>query len=244
MAGTRISALTETTSIAAADVLPLAVVASSVNRKMTFANLQASITGAYKTIATSKYTSTPASTSSITMSDTSDVAVGLPIRFTGGGTTYYALITAVTASTSITITGAPLTASASWLTALAVGPPEKVIQRDFSVAGTEIVGTWNVPPFPRWRGPKAYAVTWSAIQRIARTGTSDTFNLTINSSNVGTSALAMSATNNTWVTNSAVAVNTSNYDINLDENINVVNSTVGTGTAGADFTIVVTFVLE
>ena len=204
----------------------------------------------YRTVNTGRYTASPSSTSVLLMSNTSDMAVGLPVRYVISGTTYYGIITAFTANTSITIAGASLSGS---LTALAVGPASKVVQLLFPMTeaanfsantGSTQLATFGLTYF-KWRMPKAYLVTFSGIEQTTAGATEPKINVLIAGSAVSTNdtnlGIALAAA--TWVDNSAIAINTANYDINWDESIEF--DVTNTPSTAADYlTISCTFVLE
>lgn len=223
-------------------------------RRITFANVRAAVGWALINI--SKYTAEPASTSTITMSDTSDMKVGLPAKYTYGGTTYYGMVTVVTTNTSITIAGAPLvTGGGSNLTALYVGDASKVQALSLFVSGTyadaadtDLLANDMRSPFV-WTGPKAYLVAFRGTQGTADTGATETsVGVQINNAQVSTENTnvgpKMSATALTWVKNSAVAINTSNYDINYDEELELTTDATGTNKDAANLTVECVFVLE
>jgi len=68
----------------------------------------ANLRAPWLTIAAANYTATPTDTDTLAMSDTTGMAVGLPIRYTIGGATYRGQITAVVTDTSIDVSGAPI----------------------------------------------------------------------------------------------------------------------------------------
>ena len=92
------------------------------------------LTPRWKWIANEVFTATPASTSRITMSDTTQMAEGLPLRYRWNDTLYYGIITAVSANAYVDLAGAPLNASYS-LQGLWVGLPEMVAIETFNLDG-------------------------------------------------------------------------------------------------------------
>jgi hypothetical protein len=204
----------------------------------------------WRDIATSKYTATPTDTDTLAMSDTSGMAVGDPIRYTIGGTAYYGQIVTVTADTSIDIVGAQLGGD---VTKLEVGQAQRIVAIPAYIEGTYGNGAdadlWasDMNTYFKWRMGKAYLVHFSAVQSGVDTGTEPKVNVQINNAAVSTNdsnnGVQLGASG-TWVDNSAVAVNTSNYDINMDEELEIA-CTVAGGTGDAEnLTVLMTFVLE
>ena len=76
------------------------------------------------------FTATPASTSELTMSDTSSFELGLPVKYAIGGTDYYGIISNIDTDADITVSGASLSGD---VTNLYVGQPEGIIQLEFYV---------------------------------------------------------------------------------------------------------------
>lgn len=207
----------------------------------------------WKKVVTTKYTAIPASTSSITMSDTGDMAVGLPVRYTYNGSTYYGIVSAVSASASITVNGAPLN-TAHALTALEVGTPEMVKQVDFHIEadydGTaqNILATIGKKSY-KWFGGDAYLVAFSAAHATADTGATQPYlNVKIGGSLVSTNAtnngLQLSGTANTWVNNSAVAISASNYDISHGDAVEIACTVIGTNGDADNLSVSCLFVYE
>lgn len=119
----------------------------------------------WSVIDSGRYTALPASTSRITMSDTTDLHPGLPLRYTYGGTTYWGKIAAVSAAAYIDIMGPPLDPVTA-LTELAVGRSEQntafVLMPDVDAYGDAVAAL--EPGFPWLDGP-AYLVGFRAWQK-------------------------------------------------------------------------------
>jgi hypothetical protein len=206
----------------------------------------------WKLIAATKYTALPPSTSTLTMSDTSDISIGDPVKFTWGGLTYYAAVTAVSANALITITGAPFSAAVS-LTALYVGTPTQMktitywVDDLFGDAVYDILAAEG--RYERWEGPPAYLVTFAATAGTVDTGAAQPkINVRIAAVDVSTDdsnkGLQVSGVAGTWVANTAVAINTSNYDIARGNAIEFRCTEAGTTGDAADLSITLTFVYE
>lgn len=190
----------------------------------------------YRLVNTGRYSTTPSSTSVFTVTNTDDfetkdstgaasgtIDIGLPVRFVIASTAYYGIVTAGTQNTSITISGASITGTFS---SLAVGPHEKVIQLPINILqtsyttsnNTDLLSTVTGRQYLTWSGPKARLVRFGFTHASA---TSPVLNVKINGSIVGTSNVTVSATAGTWTYNSAVALDTSLYDINYGEAIEI-----------------------
>jgi hypothetical protein len=186
------------------------------------------------------YSATPASTSTITTSADMRpiIKVGFAMRYKIGGTYYYGMVTAITASL-ITIAGAPLSGT---IQELSYGKPEliQVAAENFFVAGLfsdfaeNTLFANDMKTFVRWNLSSGYLV-----KILVRTGRYDSgginqprVNVTINNNPVATTnsnaglTIPVSAT---W-TETVVDINTSNYAINYGDSIEI--STDGTGTNG------------
>lgn len=205
----------------------------------------------WTTISATKYTTTPASTSSVTFSDTSDLAVGRPVRYTYGGTTYYGIITAVAANSLMSIAGAPLDVGQA-LTALEIGTSGQVVIMDIKVAGTYadnvediLAGTEN--RYIRWRKSAAYLVAMSATHKTADTGAAQPkLNVKVAGSLVSTqdsTAGLQLSTAGVWVDGSAVAISTSNYDVAWNDAIELRVTAAGTNGNAANLSACLVFVV-
>jgi hypothetical protein len=99
----------------------------------------------------------------------------------------------------------------------------------------------------RWQGRKAYLVSFLAVHETADATSNPKINVKINAAAVSTNDTNLGiqlSTAGTWVRNPAIAINTSNYDINLDEAIEI-TCTAAAGTGGASYlTVSLVFVQE
>ena len=145
-------------------------------------------------VATTNFSTTAASTSTITMviDQTTNILVGYAIKFTLSGVVYYAQVTAITASL-MTIRGAPLTTGAGNLTALSYSIfPSQVDVLDLSVDGyyEDATDSTLILSDMRkrlvWEESKAYIVGWDMSQRIVDTGTEANVTVMVNALAVGT----------------------------------------------------------
>jgi len=252
--GTKISALAAATTLGDSDVV--AAVVSGVTKKITAANLKETLDindkfERWKLEDSGNYTATPASTSRLTMSDTSNAKVGLPVKYADPRGTYYAIITAVSSSTYIDIAGGPLSA-VNDLTALSFGLPEMVVQVDFFVAdlyGDDIADllATDMNTYFSWGAVAAYLVAISATQATVDTGAEPKINVLVNAVAVSTedsnNGLQLGAAG-TWVIGSPVALDTSRYDIQRGEAIEIRCTAVGGSGDASDLTVRLLFVLE
>jgi len=211
----------------------------------------ASTEPSWTTVSGTKYTATPASTSSVTFSDTSDLAVGRPVRYTYNGTTYYGIITAVSANASMTVAGAPLDVGHD-LTALEIGTPAQVVAMDLKVAGTYADNAEDIlaaegNQYVRWRRSAAYLVAISATHKTADTGAAQPkLNMKVAGNLVSTqdsNAGLQLSTAGAWVDGSAVAISTSNYDVAWSDAIELRCTAPGTNGDALDLSACLLFVL-
>lgn len=247
----KISELTAATALNTSDVLP--VVQGSSTRKIDVLTLLETLQGLtrWRPIPTADYTATPASTSRITMSDTTGLRVGLPIRYTYNSVTYYGVIDAVSAGTHIDVAGATLNTGQD-LTDLRVGTPEMVVQMDLFVSGTYGDGTndllaTDMNAYVRWQLPDAYLVKFAATHKTVDGTAQPKINVKVGGSSVSTADTnngIQLSTAGAWVENGAIAINTTNYAINPDDAIEVACTAAGTDGDAADLTVSLLFVME
>lgn len=206
----------------------------------------------WQLIAASKYTALATTSSTLAMSDTSDISVGDPVKFKWSTTYYYAVVTAVSGNSSITIAGAPFSTTES-LTALYVGTPGQVKHVSlflgdlFGDTAYDIMSTAG--RYERWEGSPAYLVAFAATAGEVDTGADQPkVNVKIGGSAVSTDdtnkGLQISGVAGTWVANSAVAISTTNYSIARAEAIEIACTEAGTEGDAADLSITLTFVYE
>jgi hypothetical protein len=204
----------------------------------------------WTTVSATKYTATPASTSTVTFSDTSDIAVGRAVRYTYGGTTYYGVITAVAANSLMTIAGATLNTGVA-LTNLEIGTPAQVATMLLSVSGAYadnvediLAGTSN--RYVRWRKSRAYLVSISATHKTADTGAAQPkLNAKIAGNLVSTqdsNAGLQLSTAGTWVDGSAVAISTANYAVAWNDALELRVTAAGTNGNAANVSVSLVFV--
>lgn len=194
------------------------------------------------------FTATPASTSTLTMTadKTASILVGYPVKYAIGGTTYYGIVTAMAANL-MTIAGAPMGGD---VTALYYGDPTRVAQVDFFIPGafadasnTGLLASDARTKFD-WNLTKAYCVQIRHTVRVDDSGANQPrVTISIAGSVVGTSNTnAGEAVAETW-TSTVVGINTTNYDINRDEAIEIVTDANGSNDDATDLTVSAIFVI-
>lgn len=202
-------------------------------------------------IEAAKYTQTPSSTSVLLMSDTSDFLINLPVKYTIGGTVYYGLISNISANTSITVSGAPLSAD---VTNLFVGQPEGLVQLDFYIPNAYADGTTDnvllddfVMKFVWYLGP-AWFVRINAVHGTNDTGAAQPYikpklgaSTATHSGNTN-KGIVLSVTSPT-ITTADVGVVAANAKVDPGELVDIV-VTKGTNGNAADLTCAILFVLE
>ncbi len=200
-------------------------------------------------VANTRYTATPASTSSITMSDTEGMAVGLPVRYRlDDGSLLYGVITGVTPDALISIAGPPLGADISRLD---LGLPDQIEQMTFYVpaffatVNTNILLT-SAGLFVRWNNAPAFVVAFAIRQRTPD-GTSQP------RVNVMLGGAAVSTLNGgdgpdlgigSWADNGAVAVDVPNYALGNKEDIDLKLTKTGGNEASTDLAVGIIVVYE
>ena len=184
---------------------------------------------------TGTFTATPASTSTITMTSdlTATILVGYPLKYVIGGTTYYGIV-AVIASNLLTVNGAPL---GDDVTALYYGDPTRVTQLVVSIPATyeDASSTTLIASdlFSRlkWEKAKSYLVKYTMWSLTRDTGTSGKATVLINAAGVNSSAGGLTINADATEYSTVVDINTSNYDINPGELIEIGATKGGNGDA-------------
>lgn len=250
MANVKISALGAGTNPASGDVFP--GVQGGVTLKFDYDELEDSILTAVdaRVIAASKYTAAPATNSTITFSDTSDLTIGDVLLIVHNAVNKYYVVTAIGGGT-ITVSG-PTLAGFSITTLSRLVSPSSV-QVDLFMPGNYLVGGATTDLLDRetrtlfrWQRPAAKLVYAAMRHATADTDASNqpTLNVTIGASSVFVTDFTMpNAT--TWVTPTLTngAVTLGNYDIDFGDamEIDLVTSP-GNGDA-RDLIVSLTFVL-
>ena len=180
--------------------------------------------------------------------------VGRPVRYadTVGTWSYGIVITQTDAGATLTIdiAGAPMTTSFDAY--IQYGDMSKAIQFDLFLPGDYAPSTGDklatIGKAPaKWRAGRAYMVQFHGSQHTAYGTTQPKVNPKINNAVVSTAdsnnGIQLS-TADTWVDNATVSINTSNYDINRGEALEINITGAGVGTAGGDLVLELVFVQE
>lgn len=237
MADEKISALTAmvSTDLDSSDYFPIVDATGPTTKRTTLSSLttyqKTAGCGRWTTLSTSVYTATPATTSQITTTDLrTTVYKGMPLKYAYGGTTYYGIATAVEAA-YIDVAGATLDTGTA-LTSLAYGTPEMAVTLQWYIAGDYDAGVANLLSAYKWKQRAGYLVQYCAKHITDDTGAAQpTLNLLAGGSAVGTQATNLGITMaTTWTTNTNIAISTSNYSIDYDDEI--VPKVTGAGTNG------------
>ena len=199
----------------------------------------------WKFVDSSNYTATPFSTSVLTMLTdvTGSVKVGMPLRYTIGGTEYYGRVGTIT-STALTIAGAPFGGDVSGL----YYGGGQLLNYHITIPGlyenasdTALIAN-DLKAARRWTGEKAYLIGAWCWSRLHDTGSHGQASIRINGSEVHTTAggptIAADATWYSW----SVNINTAYYDINAGEAIEITCVKGGNGDA-QDLTTEMTFLI-
>ncbi len=194
-----------------------------------------------------KFTATPASTSTITIPTdmTATLLKGMPLNYTIGGTVYYGIVSAIT-SILLTVAGAPLGGD---VTALCYGHGSRVVQINVPIPGTyedaseaALIFSDRVEQLV-WNKTKAYCVRYRVWSKVHDShATHGKVTVYVNSADVNTSAGGLTiAANETWYS-TVVDIDTTNYDVNPGEVIEIGATKGGTGDA-SDLAVEITFVV-
>lgn len=188
----------------------------------------------WKLIPAADYTSTPASTSTITFSVdiTALNLVGLPVQYVIGGTTYYGLISALTSSL-MTIKGISLSGT---ITALYYGPVSKIqqhvitIPNQYETATSNTLVENNYSQFV-WKLPAAYIVSYSVYSYTADSGTKGQVDLVVNGNLLNNVAGGLTVAAAITRVSTTIDINPTYYQIQRDNIIDVSATKNGNGDA-------------
>ncbi|MHA1572382.1 MAG: hypothetical protein ACTSX8_00150, partial [Alphaproteobacteria bacterium] len=210
----------------------------------------------WTTIVDSKYTSAPASTSRITMSDTGDFLVGYPARWTQSAVAYYSVVVNLSANSWIDLSGPPLITTAT-ITLLEVGVPEQVIIRDYQVSGTYADATDpNLLDSPEglrnpeyWQKSEAYLVAIRAMHRTDDSGANPNVTASIAGDTLVHKANANTgptvSTSFPTITTPDININSTKYKVEWGDEIEVaVTKDAGGNSDAANLSVWFTFVVK
>lgn len=207
----------------------------------------------WTSISSTKFTATPSSTSVLLMSDTSDIEVGYAIAFADGNGHHFGIVTAVTASTSVTIDGGAFD-TGSDVTELYFANSSRIkVERlrigsvsDGTYASSTTTTTLldDYGNYFRWRGEDASLVAISAVQETACSTTQAQINILNDAgSAVFTTDITLGAAT-VWASNTVVDVNESNNTFSHGDDLEVEIAVAGNDAAGAYLNIDLIFVLQ
>ena len=191
------------------------------------------------------FTATPASTSTLTMTTdlTASIKVGMPLKYTIGGTTYYGRVSAIAANL-LTVNGAPLSGD---VTALYYGGGTVrqvvvIIPGTYEDASNTALITSDLKSNLLWHLPLSYLVYFSVYSNTHDSGaTHGQASVRINATEVNTTAGGeLIAADATWYP-TAVNIAVAAYDINPGELLEVTSVKGSTGDA-SDLTVEMIFV--
>jgi len=191
------------------------------------------------------YTATPASTSQITMSDTSLLQKGFPLQYKYNDTSYYGLVHDLSASASCDIAGAPLD-TAHDLQALYVGHPSTIMQMQFYEGSTCLDAVSYLICRALWLLGPAYLVTFACRVRVQDSGANmSKINFYCGGANAvsnNDSDLGIQA-RTTWTQNPQVDIDTTHYAITYGEDVAVRVTANGSNHDSEDISVSAAFVL-
>ncbi len=218
----------------------------------------------WKIVPEADYTSLPASTTRINMSDTSQMEVGLPLRYQYGGTYYYGVIATVVTDSYITIRGAALDAGVG-IDDLRVGHPGLIKTKEVRISGAYLV-PWVSPDggtskatmledivgeFFKWRGPDACLVSVSGTQYVADTTAQPYFNIRVYQGAAWHDILTENSgkgiqlgASGVWVDSAAVGIDASYYTFNEDDDMEINCDATGADGDADTVTLILIFVCK
>lgn len=182
---------------------------------------------------------------------TSTIKAGMALRYTVSGTVYYGVVTAVSfsSSTTITIVGAPCTSAPSAIEygdATRVVFWSRVLWGAFSdAADSALLANDNLELFdwPAAAG-KAYLVWFRARPTVDDSGASQpNVNMTIAGNNVCTSS-TLAVSDASWAATTGTNISTANYSVSAGQRVEVTVDANGTNKDGKNLTVQALFVLE
>lgn len=216
-------------------------------------DIQDFVSGAsrWSEVPSASYTSTPASTTTITVSDTSMFKAGLPVKATQGGTDRYFIIDSVGAGT-VTLRGPSLGATA--ISTLYVGKPEMVQEVFLSLSGaygaaasTTLLATIEGTAY-RWRTGAAALVQASYAHETPDSAGAAMMNVLVNGSRVVADDPSATGEFGTYVDgtlswNDSTLVDDSTYQIARGQSVELECVYAGTTKDHSNLSVSLTFVL-
>ena len=190
------------------------------------------------------YTTTPASTSTITMTSdlTASIPTGSPLKYVIGGVTYYGQVLSLTGNL-MTIRGVSLSGT---ITSLSWGGIQHRLIRGIAIPGQYETSTSstvianNKSQF-MWRDEPAYLIGYTIYSNTVDTGTKGQIDVTINGNAVNTTSGGLTITAATTWYNTVVDINPTYYQVTTGQVIEISSTKNGNGDA-ADLTVELRFV--
>jgi len=238
-----------------ADIFPAVQDSSSATKTFTMAEISSKVQSDVDAaiISASKYTNIAPSGSTITFSDTSDIAEGeaLKIVQNDGPTTRYVLITDIT-GTTVTVSGATLTGTPTTITSIARLAPARVIQLDifcpglYAVDGADIgLIARETRSLLRWHAPTAYLLYAAARHATQDTdsGSQPTLNITVDGSDAFNTDITM-PNGATWQAVAGGDADINNYTVNFESAIEIDLTDPGGNQDARDLLVSLALVLD
>lgn len=206
-----------------------------------------STSGIQKWKQTYNFTGTPASTSTLTMTEdmTAEIIAGMAVKYKIGATYYYGMVTAITNSL-LTIAGPSLTSTVTELyydetltkVTQIVIPIEGYYE---TVTDATLISNYLGYSLP-WSKHRSYLVRFTAVSKTVDTGaTKGKVQVTLNGAAVHTDAGGLTLSVNNQMYYSLEKINPVNYGIDLGRNIEL-SVTKGTNGDALDLTVTLQFV--
>jgi len=193
---------------------------------------------------------TVSSTSRLSISDTTGLFEGFPLRYLIGSTMYYGIIDAVVEDSYVDVRGAPIIGE---LVSLEVGPPERVTQLDFFVSGECLIDGEDdalladyMYTYFSWNLPGAYLVAISATVSLDDTVSDPYVNVSIDGNNVcsDSAGAGVAAIQDSWTDSSLVGIYPNYYNASWRSLIEIACTVAGGGADASDLTVSCTFVVD
>jgi len=191
----------------------------------------------------SQWTATAASSTSITFSDTSGLAKGLPLRVVIGAATLYVIIDSISGST-VNVRGPSVSGTIS---SIHYGKPEQVSELNFFVSGffaastsTTLLDTY-MNTYYKWRGPAAYAVQACFVSATADGVSAPVMQVLAGGNRVVSGSGVTLGSAGSWA--ESTTVDSSNYALSRGDAMELEVVTAGGDGGASDMTVSLTLVL-
>lgn len=252
---TKISLLPDAVSLSDGDYIPISQ--GGITGKMQMADYRDDIRSQnrWRILAASRYTATPVSATRLTMSDTTAILVGAPMRVFQDTVYKYGIVTAVSANAYVDIIGVPL-GTGTGISSLELGLPEMVAVMDFFVSGSyavalqaDLIRTY-VGYAPLWSLSPGFLVGVRFSGRVRSSTPYPKVNVLINGYSRSLTSdsglgLEMIGVSGAPVSNVAGSIDPAHYRIVKDQTVDLeVTLAGGTSIQAQDLTATLTFILE